>query len=73
MTRIQKDNTGALFQNHKKTSDNQPGWKGQCRVEGVDYWISSWVKTTDAGEKFISLAFKRKDKERVQQKIDKQL
>lgn len=72
MAREQKDNSGVLFQNHKKSSENSPGWKGQGRIDGVDMWISAWVKPGRNDEKFISLAFTPKDKQTVQQKLDQQ-
>ena len=69
MTRKQKDNTGALFINHKRDSEKHPSMKGSCRIDGFDYWISGWTKQTEAGEKYLSLAFNPKEKKTVQQKI----
>ena len=72
MTRQQKDNSGVLFVNHHRSTDRHPSMKGSCRVDGFDYWISAWAKSSDDGGKFLSLAFKSKDKETLQQKIDKE-
>ena len=48
-------NTGALFKNAKKTSENQPDYRGPINVEGVDLEIAAWLKTSKKGEKFMSL------------------
>ena len=56
-----KDNTGSLFQNKEKKSDNHPDYSGSMRINGVDHWISGWRKTSGNGTQFLSLAFKPKD------------
>lgn len=56
-----KDNTGSLFQNKEKKSDNHPDYSGSMRINGVDMWISGWRKTSGNGTQFLSLAFKPKD------------
>lgn len=53
----QRDNSGSIFQNDKKTTDSHPGWKGSALISGVDYWVSGWVKTAKDGKKWVSLAF----------------
>jgi hypothetical protein len=53
--------SGALFTNFKKETDNQPDYNGSCTINGVEYWISGWIKKPKAGGKnFLSLAFKIK-------------
>ena len=59
----QKDNSGALFKNDRKTNANQPDYKGSVQVDGRDYWISAWIKQGKQ-QKFMSLAFTLKDIER---------
>jgi len=60
--RKQDNNTGVLFINDKKASDNHPDRKGSATLDGVEYWVSGWVKTpTNGGDKYMSLAFQRKD------------
>ena len=55
-----KDNTGVLFKNDKKLNDNHPDYKGSITVNGVEYWISSWIKQGKNG-KFMGLAVTPKD------------
>jgi len=39
-----KVNSGSIFPNQKKTSDNQPDFKGQVNVEGKLFDIAIWNK-----------------------------
>lgn len=55
----QKDMTGVLFRNDKKTSDKQPSHRGSVTIGGVEYLLSAWVKEGKKG-KFFSLAVKPK-------------
>jgi len=56
-----RDNSGALFVNDRKEKDTHPDRTGQATIDGVDYWVSGWLKESAAGKKFLSLAFKRKE------------
>lgn len=58
----QRDFSGALFENSRKTTDKQPDYTGTVIIEGVEYWISAWDKTSAKGEDYLSLAFQSKDK-----------
>ena len=53
---MNKDNSGALFKEEKK-SDKHPDYKGQCVVNGQKMYIASWINTTEAGMKYMSLSF----------------
>lgn len=55
-----RDNSGALFKNERKGTENQPGYTGSCMIDGKDFWISAWVQEGAKG-KFFSLAFKPKE------------
>lgn len=55
-----KDNTGTLFKNDRKENDSHPNAKGTALIDGVEYWISCWVKDGAKG-KFQSLSFQRKE------------
>lgn len=53
--------SGALFQNEKKTKDSQPHMRGSCEINGVEYWISAWTKTSKNGVRYQSLSFQNKE------------
>ena len=54
--------TGIISKNERKTDDKHPDIKGQCEIDGVQYWVDGWAKTRNSdGGKFYSLRFKRKD------------
>lgn len=61
------NNTGVLFTNEKRRSDNSPDDTGSCEITCIhcgvksEIWISAWRKVSRAGKAFISLAFTAKD------------
>jgi uncharacterized protein (DUF736 family) len=52
-----KPNTGAIFKNDKKTSQNQPDYRGKVNVNGKEMEIALWVKTSSAGNTYFSASF----------------
>lgn len=56
-----KDNSGSLFANKKKDTDKHPDRTGTAKIDGVEYYVSGWVKQDRNGNPWMSLAFKRKD------------
>jgi len=61
---MEYDNTnrGTLGKNANKKSDSHPDYSGQLNIDGVDYWLSGWLKESKKdGSKFFSLAVKPKD------------
>lgn len=60
MTQYDNTNSGALFRNDKK-SEKHPDYRGDINVNGVDYWISAWLKTSKKGTKFMSLSVTEKE------------
>ena len=65
MADFDNTNRGALFKNDRKESENHPGYTGTINVDGVDYWLSAWVKEGNKG-KFFSLSVKPKDAPKAQ-------
>jgi len=57
---MSKDMTGSLSKNKKKQTDAHPDYRGSCTVNGVQFWISSWVNEGSDG-KYLSLKFQQKE------------
>lgn len=58
----QKDYTGVLFKNEKRTEENkQPHYNGSITVDGNQYWLSCYVNKSKDGKMFMSLSMKPKD------------
>jgi hypothetical protein len=56
----QRENSGALFRNNKKNSEQSPDYTGSATVSGVEYRLSAWIKEGNAG-KFMSLSLTPKN------------
>lgn len=55
-------NRGVIFVNDRKQKDTHPDRTGTLNVEGVEYFIDGWIKTSSKdGKQFLSLSVKRKD------------
>lgn len=52
---------GRLFRNSYKNTDNQPDFRGEVTLEGVEYKISGWSRTSSKGGDYISLSLTSKD------------
>lgn len=64
-------NRGTLGKNTRRTNDSQPEYTGQININGVDYWLSAWVKEGQ-GAKFFSLSVKPKDGQQKPSKAPQQ-
>lgn len=54
--------SGALFKNDKGDNPKRPDYKGSYTDgEGREFWVSSWVKESKDGKKFMSLSMQPKD------------
>ena len=64
----QYDNTnrGALFRNNRKEQDNHPDHTGSINIDGKEYYLNAWIKTSQNGNKFFSLSVKPKDAKQSQ-------
>ena len=53
-------NRGVLFKNDRKEKDTHPDYKGSINADGVEYWISAWMKE-GANGKFMSFLLTPKE------------
>lgn len=72
MSNYDNTNTGSLFKNDKGDNEKRPDYKGSVNVDGVEYWLSAWIRTAGdnskrAGEKFMSLKLEAKEQQQAQQ------
>lgn len=57
MTQHDNSNSGALFENDRKSNGRQPDMRGKINISGADYWLSGWWKSPrSGGPKFLSLS-----------------
>lgn len=62
MADYDNNNRGVLFKNIKKEADSHADYQGNINIEGVEYWLNAWLKTsTKTGDKFMSLSVKPKE------------
>ena len=62
MSNYDNNMRGIISKNDKKTEDKHPDIKGQCQIDGVEYWVSGWQKERKDGTgKFYSLTFQAKN------------
>lgn len=56
--------SGALFQNDRQEKDGDPDMKGQCEVEGTEYWLAAWWNKTKNGVEYLKFKMTPKDDRR---------
>ena len=54
-------NTWVLFRNERKEKENQPDYTGNINIEGEEFRLAAWVKTSKQGKKFFSGRVSPKD------------
>ena len=62
------DNSGVLFKAKEMKNDRIPQYTGNIMVNGVEYWLSGWVKESKNGQKFFGLAVSPKDSQQAPKK-----
>ena len=64
MAEYDNTNRGVLFNNSdKKRNENDPAYSGSINFNGVDCWLSGWIKESKDGKKFFSLSVKPKEQQ----------
>lgn len=53
-------NRGALFKADKQGNETRPDYSGNLNVDGKELFIDAWIKTSKAGQKYMSLSVKPK-------------
>ena len=49
-------NSGALFKNDKKATEQHPDYTGNITIEGKEYYLSAWVnESARTGQKYFAL------------------
>jgi hypothetical protein len=61
MSDYDNTNKGALFQAKEKKTDKHPDYDGSINIDGKDFWLAGWRKTSKNGNQFLSLSIKPKD------------
>ena len=54
-------NRGALFRNNRKEADTDCDYRGSIDVDGVEFRLNAWIKTSKVGEKFMTLSLRPKE------------
>lgn len=58
------DDSGSFFVNERKTKTNHPDRTGSCKIGGVNYRISGWIKPGKNGKKdWLSMAFTKMEED----------
>jgi hypothetical protein len=60
MAEYDNTNRGVLFRNDRKENDKHPDYTGNINVNGVEHWLSAWIKEGKNG-KFMSLSSRPKE------------
>lgn len=62
MSQYDNNMRGIVSKNDRKERDSHPDIKGQCEIDGRQFWISGWRKERKDGTgSFYSLSFEPKD------------
>ncbi len=54
--------SGVLFKNDKDGNEKRPDYKGSAEIEGVQYWVSAWIRDGAKG-KFMSMKYEAKEQQ----------
>jgi hypothetical protein len=52
---------GALWRNDNRTTEKHPQMKGNCEIDGKQYYVSAWTSKEGGKKPLVSLSFTLKD------------
>jgi hypothetical protein len=61
MPQYDNTNSGALFKDERKAKPEDRDYSGTINVDGAEYWVSGFLKTSKAGKKYLALTVKPKE------------
>ena len=60
----QRDNSGSLFKvDESKKRERGPDYSGTAMIDGAEYFMDAWLKSSESGRRWMSFSFKRKEKQ----------
>lgn len=48
-------NSGALFRNDKRATEQHPEYTGKITIEGREFYLSAWVNEMRNGQKYFAI------------------
>jgi hypothetical protein len=63
MSNFDNNNRGSIWKNEDRKSETHPQFKGSAEVNGVEYWVSGWLRKADANPKAPAMSFSFQAKE----------
>jgi len=64
-------NRGVLFnERDRKQTEKDRDYGGNINIDGTEYWLSGWIRTSKKGLKFLSLSVKPKEVESSGAEVD---
>lgn len=63
-----RDGGGSIFRNKKKTSEKQPDFKGEIKINNIVYEFGVWEKRSDKGTVWLSIGGARPKQDKGEQK-----
>ena len=57
MSNYDNNNRGSIWKNEDRKSETHPQFKGSAEVNGVEYWVSGWLRKADANPKAPAMSF----------------
>ena len=55
-----RPNSGSVFRNTRRRTDNDAAYTGSALVDGKEYWLNCWPKKDKNGDTWMSFSFREK-------------